>query len=714
MTLQPPQLIPFKGLVPFTEEDAKFFFGREEICDLIIAHLQTWHLTLVYGASGVGKSSVLHAGVMPTLRQMAAASLADSQRTTPEFSVITFNSWRDDPAAALARRIQTHLTEIVSLPEQPSPARPTLAEALDQWVSATDTELYIVLDQFEEYFQYHGRSQGPGTFATEFPRAFSRQNSKIRFLISIREEAVAKLDLFRGGLPNLFDHILRIHPLGIEEARKAIEGPIAEYNTLPAAKPVAIQPELLEVVLQSFKRSELATVAPGADPKARSIDATILQQVMIKLWEEDVRDSGSNVLRLSTLERLGGAERIVRTHFSSVMERLSDNDQKIAAVIFRYLVTPSGTKIAQTAADLAAYSDLSKESVANVLDRLSASDVRILRAIAPPADQPGDVRFEIFHDVLSSPINDWWRRYEEEQRLERTRIESIRNRELDRARYSRRIAVGLSVMIVLLLALTFYAFGQKALASQRAASESKAKLGEEVAKKEALEWARRENQARGIAEEQAKLASKRADEAEDAKQKTVAANKLALHNLDLANAATKRADARAADAVKAHNVAQNFRNTDASYRAAFRLSRRKEEREEAIAEFQKAFKVYAASTDPKDHLAAVDTLLNIGEVYADMGNDTDATKAFERALAASPPNLKASLLTNIGNIYRALDPPRELYDPSLLSSWSPYALGFEPKERALTYYEAAIGEYDNLIEGNPINPDKNLLAEQAG
>ena len=57
-------------------------------------------LTLLYGASGVGKSSVLHAGVAYYLRQLAEQNLAE--HGTPDFAVVVFSSWRDDPFPGLA------------------------------------------------------------------------------------------------------------------------------------------------------------------------------------------------------------------------------------------------------------------------------------------------------------------------------------------------------------------------------------------------------------------------------------------------------------------------------------------------------------------------------------------------------------------------------------------------------------------------------------
>src|SRR5262245_24780241 len=61
---------PYKGLMPFSEKDAPFFFGRESERKIISANLRTRRLTVLFGPSGVGKSSVINAGVVYDLRQL--------------------------------------------------------------------------------------------------------------------------------------------------------------------------------------------------------------------------------------------------------------------------------------------------------------------------------------------------------------------------------------------------------------------------------------------------------------------------------------------------------------------------------------------------------------------------------------------------------------------------------------------------------------------
>ncbi len=124
-----------------------------------------------------------------------------------------------------------------------------------------------------------------------------------------------------------------------------------------------------------------------------------LQLVMTRLWDEEMR-AGSHVLRLATLNRLGGAEQIVRTHLDATMSALSADEQDVAARVFQLLVTPSGAKIAHAVPDLADMAG-SPRVIGPVLDKLSGSECAHPAPGGPAADQPQAPRYEIFHDVLA-------------------------------------------------------------------------------------------------------------------------------------------------------------------------------------------------------------------------------------------------------------------------------------------------------------------------
>ena len=79
---QAESLSPYRGLTPFEDSDLDvlFFFGRERERELIEANLMASRLTVLYGETGVGKSSVLRAGVAHHLRGQARANLEERGR----------------------------------------------------------------------------------------------------------------------------------------------------------------------------------------------------------------------------------------------------------------------------------------------------------------------------------------------------------------------------------------------------------------------------------------------------------------------------------------------------------------------------------------------------------------------------------------------------------------------------------------------------------
>ena len=72
---------PFKGLAYFgdSETDWLFFFGRERESELVAANLMASRLTVLYGPSGVGKSSLLRAGVARRLRSLVPSAGGDDE-----------------------------------------------------------------------------------------------------------------------------------------------------------------------------------------------------------------------------------------------------------------------------------------------------------------------------------------------------------------------------------------------------------------------------------------------------------------------------------------------------------------------------------------------------------------------------------------------------------------------------------------------------------
>ena len=465
---QAPPSSPYQGLTPYEEADAAFFFGREAEVENVEANLFSDRLTLLYGPSGVGKSSVLLAGVADSLRRRSRDDLAEG--AAAGFAVIVVRAWSDaDPLQTIAAATLAEVTALLGRDGRSGPpAGATLAEVLDYWCGEVRGKLLLLFDQFEEYFLYHGQESGPGTFDREFPQAVNRADLRANFLLSIRDDALAQLDRFKGRIPGLFDNRLQIDHLGLNAARDAVMLPIEEYNRhVPPDHAVEIEDELVDDVLDQVRTDRVSreshgagALREGAAAEAR-VETPILQVVLTALWEREA-ELGSRTLRAETLrDDLGGAAQLLGDRLNERMRKLGGEEQQIAASIARFLVTPSGTKIALTAADLGqlAYEkpDLAAAATAqveSVLQKLAEGDTRILRPVAPLGGR-GATRYELFHDVLAAPLLEWRRQHE--QRAEEERQRAARRRLVMRAT----VAAVLAVIFAAVAALAFWLLHQQ-------------------------------------------------------------------------------------------------------------------------------------------------------------------------------------------------------------------------------------------------------------
>ncbi len=402
---------PYKGLVPFedSELDALLFFGRERESEIIGANVLAARLTVLYGPSGVGKTSVLRAGVAHGLNRQAQANV--EARGHPEFVVVVFDAWSDDPVATLLTGVREALAAQFGSALLDERDGESLADTLGRWTDALACDLLLILDQAEEYFLYDAEGTG---FAEELPELITRPGLRVRVLLSLRDDALAKLDRFKGRIPHLFSNYLRLDHLDRRAAHDAVVKPVERYNEL-AGESVGVEPALVEAVLDQTTagKVDLGDTGRGlanAEADTGRIEAPYLQLVLERIWDEE-RAAGSSVLRAEKLAELGGAEAIVRAHLRRAVEELTPDEKDVAADVFRYLVTPSGTKIAHGLGDLAEYASVEEGRLLPVLSALGRE--RIVR----PVDGGGGngARYEIFHDVLGEAVLAWRREQEHER-----------------------------------------------------------------------------------------------------------------------------------------------------------------------------------------------------------------------------------------------------------------------------------------------------------
>jgi len=451
-TVDPGGDSPYNGLMPYREKDARYFCGRDNETSLVCANLIASRLTIFYGPSGVGKSSVLQAGAAYHVNHVLVRKSVEDVGY-PEFAMAVFRSWRDGPAEGMlaaarsaAERVAGRELIVPELP--PSPSR--LAHGLEAVASAFGGTILLVLDQFEEYFNYHDGTDRQSGFSDELvflfqhlrvrrgarsrgldrPEEPESAGLRVHVMISIRDDALSKLDRFQGEIPDLFAWPLRIDPLDRGQATLAIEGPLHLYNVEHGimTDPYGVEPRLVTQVLDGVRSGRIdlgvaglgrTTVAEEAGKAGKSgaqqIEAAYLQLVMDRLWKEE-RRLGSRVLREDTFRKLDGALGIVRSHLDSVLGVLNPFDRRLVADLLRYLVTPSGSKIAQNVETLAEWTGAPRERVVEVLGKLASHKSRVLRDVGKPGELPG---YEIYHDVLAKVVPEYVRAREAERAAER-------------------------------------------------------------------------------------------------------------------------------------------------------------------------------------------------------------------------------------------------------------------------------------------------------
>jgi WD40 repeat protein len=484
---------PFVGLTSYAQENAPFFFGRDAEQRVLISNLRASRLTLLYAQSGAGKSSVLRAGAAAKLAELARRSV--EQRGFARYIPVVFSSWRDEPTGDLIAEIEKAIAPFLPKPSPPGRTLERLDEVIEAASSAAGATLLVVLDQFEEYFLYRPREAHNGRFADELAACINRAGLHANFLISIREDAYSGLgDLFQGRIRNVYSNYLHLEHLTRESAREAIEKPITSFNELhPTEAPVEIESGLVDVILGQLGPDQFAPDQAGigrlpggngSDLRGGEIAASYLQLVMQRLWETELT-RGSRTLHRATLEELGGAQTIVRTHVDRALDDLPEEAREAAVDIFHHLVTPSGTKIALAASDLAEYTGRPAAESSALLERLASSDTRILRPVPPPPGQEGGTRYEISHDLLAPAILDWGGR-QRAVRLEREKesAERVARAEKSRARIFRTLALGSgALLIIAIVALVVAAIAAHTAqrASQNAARQHALALSRQLA-----------------------------------------------------------------------------------------------------------------------------------------------------------------------------------------------------------------------------------------
>ncbi|MEK7255356.1 MAG: ATP-binding protein, partial [Bacteroidota bacterium] len=201
---------PFKFLDAFTVRDRDEFFGRDTEVDALYGMVFRTPLTLVYGLSGTGKTSIIQCGL---------ASRFEGPDWLPFFLRRNQNI-NDSLRDAL-------LKDFSGAPPDTLPG--IISALFDDYLRP----VYLIFDQFEELFIL-GKEPEQKAFAENLRQLIDRK-LPCRVILVIREEYLGQLYNLEKEIPTLFDHRLRIEPMSNARVGEVLQKSFAQFNIRPEA-----------------------------------------------------------------------------------------------------------------------------------------------------------------------------------------------------------------------------------------------------------------------------------------------------------------------------------------------------------------------------------------------------------------------------------------------------------------------------------------------
>ena len=351
---------PYPGLSAFTEDDAEFFFGRETEVAKLWRKLTSRRLLAVIGPSGVGKSSLLRAGLIPS---------------APEGWGTLICQPGEAPSAALARSLAPEFEgdpEAISMLVDISNVNAALV-LLSRWRQLSGRAL-LIIDQFEELFTLNAAD-----VQTRFAILLGRlaRKADVHVLLSMRDDFLFRCHE-QPSLSPIFDGITPISTPPRSDLRRALTEPAARFGFVFEGE--TIVEEMLDAV--EGERGGLP----------------LLAFAVARLWA--ARDRDRRLLTRESYNAIGGVSGALAQHAESALSTIGTPKLPIVREIFRNLVTAEGTRAVREWDELlSVFSDAGSESPAEVLRALI--DARLLTSYEVREEDNAPTRqVEIVHESL--------------------------------------------------------------------------------------------------------------------------------------------------------------------------------------------------------------------------------------------------------------------------------------------------------------------------
>ncbi|GIE78440.1 hypothetical protein Aph02nite_43900 [Actinoplanes philippinensis] len=316
---------PYVGLAPFQTDDADHFFGRGLLVDDLVRRVSQRRLVVVFGPSGVGKSSLVRAGLMASMPEPAVLIVPGEHPLTDlalQLAVLA-----RIPAGAL----------LDDLAGDPSHAELVARQAM----LAESGELLLVVDQFENVFSASVPDAERAAFIGALV-SLCREGSGTRVVLAVRADHYSRFVEFPDLLAAMQDGQLLVGAMSPAELREAVVRPadrvglrvegalvsaiVAEVAGRPGALPLASH-----ALLEAWRRRRGTTVTLGGYQAAGGVDGAVAataEGIYRDLDDEQRLALRRLLLRMIDLDDLAGVRgrRVPRSQINAadLVDRLVD------------------------------------------------------------------------------------------------------------------------------------------------------------------------------------------------------------------------------------------------------------------------------------------------------------------------------------------------------------------------------------------------------
>jgi serine/threonine protein kinase/WD40 repeat protein len=303
---------PFKGLLSFQEADESDYFGRTRLVERLLGRLADVEVggrfVALVGPSGGGKSSAIRAGLLPALRRGGVAGSSNWFVTTMLPGIHPF----DELESAL-RRVAGGGVDGLAVRMRADTGG--IGDAVRSALPDPESELLLVIDQFEELFTHCRSETERHRFIRSLVDAVTDPQSRVRVLVGMRADFYDR-PLRSPALAELFERGgVSLAPLSPDELELAIVEPVSRVGA-------HFEPGLVSRIIADV------TDQPGALP--------LMQYALTGLF--DRHESG--VLTVRAYEQLGGLSGALSRRAEALYESMSPAHQAATRRLFIRLTTP--------------------------------------------------------------------------------------------------------------------------------------------------------------------------------------------------------------------------------------------------------------------------------------------------------------------------------------------------------------------------------------